>query len=417
MFHKDMPYGKGLWVWRISECLDGNIDTIIKKCKDFDISYLIIKGGDGEKLWDQLTPDIVARIQSAGIKVYSWSYNYGLNPLAEAYVAIKCLDMGVDGHVFDAESEYEHLVNNAHAAEVMLQAVRAKHSDKFLAHAPFPIIDFHKGFPYLTFGKYCDAVMPQVYYGNWTDTKIQQSPTKGILWMYDNFVRWHQSWIDSGHEESVKPIIPIGQAYDNPQTKYVLKPADINAFINTVKGYKSVNFWSFQHILRNDCWEALRDAKVDPPSDADLGRVVIAQETEQPVHTIPEAPTEAVVEPPTVFVPEVAPATIETTTTQPDGTTVTVVEQTPAVEEPVIIPEQVPATPVETQTVTPQTTPQTVDLPGKVNVPISEKTTITLNPDSSHPDGMTVTVVSHKTHREYFLEFVAYVLSLLKKRK
>src|SRR5687768_175533 len=163
MLHKDMPFGKGLWIWKIEQCLGGDIDAIIQKCKDYDISYLLIKNGDGEKVWTQLTVDIVTQFHNAGIKVYSWSYNYGLNPLAEATVAIKCLDLGVDGHVFDAESEYEHLVNNAHAAETMLQMVRSRYPDKFLAHAPYPIIDLHKDFPYLTFGKYCDAVMPQVY--------------------------------------------------------------------------------------------------------------------------------------------------------------------------------------------------------------------------------------------------------------
>jgi hypothetical protein len=150
--------------------------------------------------------------------------------------------------------------------------------------------------------------MPQVYYGNWKKTSQQ-----GIVWMYENWTRWHQSWIESGHGDSIKPIIPIGQAYDNsdPKVLYVLKPEDIHAFINTVNGYKSVNFWSFQHILRDDCWEALRDAKVDPPSDADVGRVVVASESEQPIEVTPEAPPEAVVESPTVFVPEEAPV-IET---------------------------------------------------------------------------------------------------------
>jgi hypothetical protein len=141
MYHKDQPWNKGLWIWKVNECLDGNIDTIIKKCKDYDISYRLIKNGDGEKLWTQLTAEIVKSIQDAGIKVYSWTYNYGLNPLAEADVAIKCLDLGVDGHVFDAESEYEHLANNAQVAEAMLQTVRSAHPTKFLAYAPYPIID------------------------------------------------------------------------------------------------------------------------------------------------------------------------------------------------------------------------------------------------------------------------------------
>jgi hypothetical protein len=50
-------------------------------------------------------------------------------------------------------------------------------------------------------------------------------------------------------------------------------------------------------------------------------------------------------------------------------------------------------------------------------VPITEKTTITLKPDKSKPDGMKVTVVTHKTHQEIFVDFIRYVLSLFRKRK
>src|SRR5919199_3107598 len=207
MFHKDHPWKKGLWIWRIESCLDGTIESIIKKCHDYDISYLIIKNGDGATLWPQLDRGIVSQLQDAGIKVYSWSYNYGKDPLAEAQVAIKCLELGVNGHVFDAEGEFEREPNNTQLAEVMLQTVRSRHPDKFLAYAPLAIVDYHPSFPYVTFGKYCDAVMPQVYWGSWTS--LGQSPTRGLLWMYDNWERWQKNWRDNGHEDSVKPIIPI----------------------------------------------------------------------------------------------------------------------------------------------------------------------------------------------------------------
>ncbi len=426
MHHKDQPWNKGIWVWNLDRCMGGNIDAIIGKCKDFDISYLLIKGGDGEKTFPQLTREVVVSLQNSGIKVYSWTYNYGLNPLAEADVAIKCLDLGVDGHVFDAESEYEHLANNTQVAEAMLQTVRTAHPTKFLAYSTNAIIDLHRDFPYLTFGKYCDAVMPQVYWGKWINEKVQQSPSKAFLWVYDNFIRWHQNWIDSGHSESVKPIIPTGQVFDDHEekTRYVAKPADIHAFINTVKGYKSANFWSFQHLLRPDCWEALRDAKLDPPTDADMGRVVVASESEQPAQVTTEAPQETVAAiPEETPVEIIEPAVIETSTTQPDGTTVTVVEQVETTLPDgvtVVTPEEVvetaPAAPVDTQTVTPQNKPQTVDLPGSINVPITEKTTITVKPDSSHPDGVKITVTTHKTHQDMFIEFIRRLFSLFRRK-
>lgn len=444
MYHKDFPWNKGAWIWRIDKCLDGTIDSIIQKCHDYDISYLIIKGGDGGTLYPsgqaQLTRDVVIQLQNAGIKVYSWSYNYGESPQAEADVAIKCLDLGVSGHVFDAESEFKERPGNVQAAETMFQIVRAKYPNAFLAYAPYAIIDFHTKFPYITFGKYCDAVMPQVYYGNWL--KTEQDPQKGILWMYDNFVRWQKNWIENGHEDSVKPIIPIAQSYDSSEVSppYVLKPADIHAFVSTVKGYKSVNFWSFQHILRNDCWEALRDAKVDPPSDFDRGlSAAIEVKGDIAVHDVviqgntetqpPQATTEVPVseQPPVVSVEEMGVPLREPPVVHiPEGT-VTIIE--PPIEtvipitEPlegvtVITPEAVEAAPpvdTESTTVTPQQAPQTVNLSpdsATAEVSVGQKTTIVIDPDADHPDGVRVTITTHKTHQDYFVAFITYIYSL-----
>lgn len=394
MYHKEFPWNKGLWIWQMKSCLNGDVDAIIKKCHDFDISYVLIKNGDGGNLWTQLTHDIISRFQNANIKVYSWTYNYGYDPIAEANVAMQCLSLGVNGHVFDAESEFEYLANNAHAAEVMLQAIRARYPDKFLAHAPYPFISVHRNFPYMTFGKYYDAVMPQVYFGT-----MNRIPQDAIVKMYNDFVDWENRCKAEGHADSIKPIIPIAQAYDNYQVNpaYILKPADIHTFVSIVKGYKSVNFWSFQHILRDDCWAAIRDAKVDQPSDADRG-IVHSTPVEQPVQTTTEAPVEQ-------------PVQETVTQVQSGDTTVTVVEETP-VEQSAPVVE---ATPEPTQTVTPQAEPQRIELPTSISVPVSSQpTTVTFKPNKEDPEKVDVIVHPHKTHREYFVDFVRYVVSLFK---
>jgi hypothetical protein len=65
---------------------------------------------------------------------------------------------------------------------------------------------------------------------------------------------------------------------------------------------------------------------------------------------------------------------------------------------------------------TPKANSQTVDLRGKINVPINEKTTITVKPDSTHPDGVKITVTTHKTHQDYFVEFIQRLFSLFRRR-
>lgn len=371
-YHKDFPWGKGLWIRDLDKCLEGNIDAIIQKCKEYNISYLLIKNGDGTKLWTQLTKEIVTALQNAQIKVFAWTYVSGTDPLAEAAVAVNCLDLGVDGFVFDAEGEYEHLENNAQTAQTMLEAVRAKHPDKFLAYTTFALIDWHEKFPYTTFGKYCDAVMPQIYHGTW-GSNLQEA----ILNTYHNFIKWQDNWEKSGHADSVKPVIPIGQGYDDfkAKTPYVVLPADLDAFVKIVKGYKSVSFWSFQHLLREDCWIAIRDAQLESPTDAERGVAPVAE-------TAPDAQVEEVV----------------------------------AQEEAPQVWTTLPEIPTEETLVATENKPQVVEVPNKINVPADGKTTITVKPDASQPNGVKVTVVTHKTHREYFVEFISYVVALFRRK-
>jgi hypothetical protein len=221
----------------------------------------------------------------------------------------------------------------------------------------------------------------------------------------------------------VKPIIPIGQAYDNYSIAppYVLRPEDITSFVSIVKGYKSVNFWSLQHLLRDDCWAALRDAKVDPPTDEDLGRVVVTAAEEQPVEPTTEPPVSEVSDSPA---PPVVDAVAEVQT--PD-TAVTTVEETPATEPEIVTysaPEEAPTATPEPQHVVPQDKPQRVELPTSISVPVSSSsapTTITFKRNPTDPNKVDIIVHPNKTHREYFLEFcarfIAFVQSLLKGRK
>ncbi len=280
MFPKNFPFGKSIWIWelwtcagktQLSDVTPADIRKIIEKCKANNITSVFIKCGDGGNTWQQWTQDLVNTFHAAGLKIYSWSFVYGANPLREAEIAMWALDMGADGHIFDAEDQYEKVSDPATAAEAMLQAVRGHTPNAFLAHSPEPIIDYHPNFPYAAFGKYCDAVLPQVYFA-----ECNKSPVDGLNWMFDNWIRWQNSLETNGNEESIKPIIPVCQAFDWTSTvpgvpDYVLKPQDILDFCNTAKGYKAVSFWSFQHILRDDCWTAVQNAVVDAPTNSDLG--------------------------------------------------------------------------------------------------------------------------------------------------
>ncbi len=268
-FHKNFPFKVGVWIWELWTCVGKNdislvteddIKNIAQVCKDNNIAYVIIKSGDGIDTWlqwEKFSQIILDSFHALGIKVYTWTYCYGDVPLREAAIAMWSLDKGSEGHVFDAESEYQ---GKPESAKTMLQAVRGHAPDAFLAYAPFPIIDYHTTFPYIEFGKYCNAVMPQIYFGDFGMT-----PLEAINWTIQQFDKWKKIWNDGGLADSIQPIIPLGQAYDNidPKVNYVQNGADIKEFIDGSKAYFSVNFWSFQHINKPEVWDALKNSEVD----------------------------------------------------------------------------------------------------------------------------------------------------------
>lgn len=389
-FHPKFPFGKGMWIWNLSQCEGGDISKIIDKCKKYGVNYLIIKSYDGENAFPnnanwQLTRQVTDQFHANGISIYSWSFNYGYNPEREAALALWSLEqLGVDGHVFNAESEWRDLSDPAGAAHRMLKIVRDKHPEAFLAHAPFPYIKYHTKFPYKEFGYYCDAVMPQVYHGTIGITVEQM-----IADMYEQWTNWERQWIASGHGQSVKPIIPLGQVYDNPITNFVLTPPQLKEFMTRTAGYRSVNFWSWQHMLRPDLWEAFRDTPIKgkpetetPPNNSQNSNTTV------PVTTTPEVPVIPTV-PSTPTSPILPPVGVGSPAT--DGVS----------QIPPVLP--VPVVPI---------------VPSTTEIPISEtgKTTVTVVKDSTHPTGLKVEISLHKPHIEYVIDFFTYIFSLFSRK-
>ena len=246
--------GKGDWIWQMSTTEShlglaaGNVQGVINYETNMHMQWITVKCGDGGNIYPsagspQFTADLVNRAHAAGLKIFGWAYAYGANVAGEIFIATNCLGLGADGFIIDAESEYEVLASNAAAATAYCQGIRAAYPTRFLAHAPFPYISSHAGFPYVAFGIYCDAVMPQDYWG-----AIGISPQTMVVNMNSKWITWQNS-LTGSNTNAIKPIIPIGQSYA-PVTG-----AEITAFMlalqtNSPKacasGYNGVSFWDAQ---------------------------------------------------------------------------------------------------------------------------------------------------------------------------
>jgi hypothetical protein len=232
--------GVGIWIWELWTCCNKpsidkvtpeDIAALIQKLKDNHVKFVLVKSGDGVNTWEQWSTELVKAFSDSGIALCSWSYVYGDDPVREAHIAEWSLDFGSKMHVFDAETEYQ---GKPTSAKIMLETVRQHAPQAILAYAPFPIIDYHLSYPYIEFGKYCDLVMPQIYWGDFL-----KSPVDALNWTFQQWSKWQKTWKANGFADSIKPLIPLGQAYDNPDSKvnYEESGKDIADFIQAAKGY------------------------------------------------------------------------------------------------------------------------------------------------------------------------------------
>jgi hypothetical protein len=207
--------GKGDWIYSMTDAtnrLGGHINGVTNETslmlfyKSQGIRYFIVKAATSDVLFNgcygspQFTSALVDIAHANGLLIFGYNRSYGSNVLGEISVSDYIFNQGADGFVWDAESEWENtspwIGNNGPAlAWQLCSGVRSNWPNKFLVHAPFPIISFHSSFPYKEFGYFSDTVMPQVYHSGWTGVKGTASG--GINWSDVNWASWQRSLVGS----------------------------------------------------------------------------------------------------------------------------------------------------------------------------------------------------------------------------
>ncbi len=280
--------GKGDWVYSIKDAtnrLGGHISSVtnevslMKYYKSIGVRYLIIKMGTGATNYDgcyasphQVTANFCNIARTNGIWIFGYTRSYGSDLAGESALADSCFNNGADGFVFDAEAEWESNkawigTNGPALAWQLCSMVRSNWPNKFLGHAPFPIIYLHSSFPYKEFGYWCDAVMPQIYH--FSSTGIKGSASAAINWSDVNWRTWQNSLVGTSTvingqtiywTNSIKPLTPLQDVYGesgnavgrcNGTTgaqpdKDVMEFTDYSAAdpnCVTATGYKGINYW------------------------------------------------------------------------------------------------------------------------------------------------------------------------------
>ncbi len=251
--------GKGDWIYFISMAtnkLGGsvpavtNIPSLMQYKKSQGIDYIMVKMGTGSTNFNgggpgpQFNKALIDEAHTAGLKIFGYTRSYGDDVPGEVQMAKDCYELGADGFIYDAESEWESGAQGTQGpakAMDMLSQVKTNYPTKFLGHAPFPYINFHSSFPYKEFGYWCDAVMPQCYWYS-----IGVTPQVMVNDMDLQWRNWQNS-LTGQWTNSIKPLAPIGQADDA-----LIPASEIIDFVNALKnttnaatsgGYQSVSWW------------------------------------------------------------------------------------------------------------------------------------------------------------------------------
>lgn len=277
--------GKGDWIYCLADAtnhLGGHVGSVTNESSLMNfyhsqgIRYVVVKAATGDQLFSgcikghQFTRALVDAAHQSGLWIFGYNRSSGANLKGESAVADYVFHQGADGFVWDAEAEWESAspwIGSGGPAKAwqLCSTVRSNWPNKFLAHAPFPIISYHLSFPYKEFGYWCDAVMPQIYHAGWTG--IVSSVSGGVNWADANWANWQNSLAGSNSlvngvmiywTNAIKPLAPVAEVYGPPgyspcggpapplNDKAVMELLDYlvaDPNCPEVGGYQGVSFW------------------------------------------------------------------------------------------------------------------------------------------------------------------------------
>ena len=231
----DSLAGRGMWIWYISRSAGGTLSSIIATARQYGVSTLIIKSGDGSSMWSQFNSSVVWTLHAAGLRVCAWQYVYGVHPISEAYVGAQAVHDGADCLVIDAESEYE---GKYVAAQSYITRLRQLIGQSYpVALAGFPYVDYHPGFPYSVFlgpgGAQYNS--PQMY---WMDIGTSVNNVYAHTYSYNGVYE--------------RTIDPLGQVDENPPMGQIIRFRQLSRTYSAA----GVSWWNWQQASTTG-WKAI----------------------------------------------------------------------------------------------------------------------------------------------------------------
>ncbi len=255
-----MLKGKGIFIWQVQKCDQGDPQRLVTLARAARISHVIFKLADGPYdfplpaqdpggRYELLTDAAIRALQGAGIAVWALTHTQGRDPVMEAHrAAARVLKWRLDGLVVGPQSQY--IGQHERAREFMATLRRDLGSERPLADTQDPPgWPLSRRFPVDEFVSGCDLIMPQVY---WI-ARDGGDPAAALRENYEQYTRRYPG----------KLYIPTGAAFGEQYgtLQWTATPGQIGLFLNQVRalGLPAANFWSWQH-ARNDTGNPLYSA-------------------------------------------------------------------------------------------------------------------------------------------------------------
>ena len=254
--------GKGFYIWIVKQCERGDPDRIAALAREANLSHVLIKIADGafpynvdlNSGFDYVRP-VVNKLHDQNISVWGWQYVYGSYPNQEAEIAVRrCIELGVDGFVVNAEHEYKE-PNKAQAASRYMNILRSNLGSMPIALSSYRFPSYHPSFPFSNFLDRCDYNMPQVYW-----MRSRHNAGAQLMRSVNEFKKIRP----------FRPIIPTGPTFKEhawiPQESEVIEFMDVAQKLNLT----AVNFWEWGRCRRDlpHFWDLVKDYPYQTPNQA-----------------------------------------------------------------------------------------------------------------------------------------------------
>lgn len=279
-----MLEGKGVFIWEVQRCDDGNAQRLASLARAAQISHVIFKLADGSYDFpvpsrdpgsanELLTDAAIRAFKAAGIAVWALTHVYGADPVMEAHrAASRVLRWRLDGLVVNPQIQYTG--QHDRARQFMATLRDDLGADIPIAFSLFrnpdaidvPGAPLDGRFPVDEFVAQADLLMPQVFW-------IARDGGDPGATLRENYQQYRTRYPNM-------PYVPTGAAFGERYgtLEWSATPAQIALFLNQVRalGIEAANFWSWQH-ARNDAQNPLYsgvqlwDAIADFPWPVDTG--------------------------------------------------------------------------------------------------------------------------------------------------